>query len=753
MKFKMVVSLGLTVFLVGLQAAEENQSWIPTADTEQQIVEWMEQLSVPGASIAVVENGEVAWHQHFGFSNIEDHVPVSDKTLFEAASMSKPVFAYLVMQLGEQGLIDLHRPLVDYHRPDYVIDSDFANQITALDILRHTSGLPNWASGAEEMLSPAFQPGSGYRYSGEGFIWLQTVVEEQTGQSLEQLAQRFILRPAGMINSSFAWSEHAQKNAAYGYLAPDQDSQIRQGFQFRRNFFGPMLTIAADWDKPLRDWSREDELRAHPIQKNLPETVSAIAEAEIERYRVRQNRAQNSAGGLITQARDYARFLTLFMFDTSKAPWMISSAARDRMLTRQALTNNHFTNQGLGWRTELTPRGKLFFHGGNNGDQFRSFALANPETGNGIVILTNGGNGHRLYRAIVEKIVGIELADLSDVEPLEARSASNAIFPRESWEYWLAGDATGFDQPAIDQLRQNMIDDTSITGALIVTGGKVLLEVGDVTELSYVASVRKSILGMLYGRHVAAGAIDLDVTLESLQIEDLQQLSIHEKQATVGHLLASRSGVYHDASNDGDDADQAPVRDSVSPGSQFLYNNWDFNAAGSIFERLTGQSVYDALEFELARPIGMQDFDRAQQVKSGDPTRSLHPAYHMVLSTRDMARIGYLMLHKGRWQDIQVIPESWVEASTSLVTTANDMLDDSNQPLGYGLMWWVWDTDKNPDSPFEGAFLARGYWGQTIAVLPALDAVVAIKTKDRYARKTDGSDIYQILLALAAAHR
>lgn len=753
MNLKRIALLWLAVCFVCAEAAEETQSWIPTAAAQQQIIEWMEQLSVPGASIAVVEKGRVAWHEHFGFANVEEQVPVSDQTLFEAASMSKPLFAYLVMQLSERGLIDLNRPLVEYYRPDYVADNDFINQITATDVLLHTSGLPNWASGAEEVLSPAFRPGTDYRYSGEGFMWLQTVVEKQTGHSLEQLAQRFILRPAGMANSSFAWSEHAQTHAAYGYLAAEQGSELRQGFQFRRNFLGPMLTIAADWGKPLRDWSRQDELRAHPIQKALPETVSVIAEAEIERFRVRQNRAQNSAGGLVTQARDYARFLTLFMFDTPIEPWMLSPSTRDRILARQMLTNNHFTGQTLGWRTELTDRGKLFFHGGNNGDQFRSFAVANPRTGNGIVIMTNGGNGHRLYRAIVEKIVGVELANLDYVESIEARSVSDAIFPRESWENWSADDATGFDQAAIDQLRQNIIDETSITGAMVVTRGKVLLEVGDVTELSYVASVRKSILGMLYGWHVAAGAIELDATLESLAIGDLEGLTARERQATVGNLLASRSGVYHDASNDGDDSDQAPVRGNVEPGSWFLYNNWDFNAAGSIFEQLTQQNIYDALEFELARPIGMQDFERAQQVKSGDPTRSMHPAYHMVLSTRDMARIGYLMLRRGRWQDIQVIPEDWVEMSTSLLTKADDLPDDSNQPLGYGLMWWVWDTSAHSNASFDGAFLARGYWGQTIAVLPALDMVVAIKTKDQYGRKTDGSALYQILLALAAAHR
>ena len=118
---------------------------------------------------------------------------------------------------------------------------------------------------------------------------------------------------------------------------------------------------------------------------------------------------------------------------------------------------------------------------------------------------------------------------------------------------------------------------------------------------------------MLFGRYVVAGKIRLDRTLADLKIDDLGGLLPSEREATVADLLAARSGVYHQASNIGDNLADAPPRGSQRHGKYFLYSNWDFNALGTIFEQETGQSIYDALERDLARPIGMQDFDRAKQ--------------------------------------------------------------------------------------------------------------------------------------------
>ena len=195
----------------------------------------------------------------------------------------------------------------------------------------------------------------------------------------------------------------------------------------------------------------------------------------------------------------------------------------------------------------------------------------------------------------------------------------------------------------------------------VSVGGRSLFEYGDVTHLSYLASVRKSVLAMLYGKYVENGTIRLETTLKDLQFTDVDGLLPRELEATVEHLITARSGVYHPASNAGDDTGSAPPRGSQQPGSYYLYNNWDFNAAGAVFEKLTGRDIYDALESDLARPIGMQDFDARAQEKTGDPKRSRHLAYHMFFSTRDMARIGLLMLRDGNWNGQQVVPRAWAQ--------------------------------------------------------------------------------------------
>jgi CubicO group peptidase (beta-lactamase class C family) len=256
------------------------------------------------------------------------------------------------------------------------------------------------------------------------------------------------------------------------------------------------------------------------------------------------------------------------------------------------------------------------------------------------------------------------------------------------------------------------------------------MEYGDVRAVSYLASVRKSVLSMIIGNYVARKQLDLDRSLAELGIDDVGGLTAAEKEATVRDLLSARSGVYHAASNAGDDLASAPPRGSQKHGTYYLYSNWDFNALGAVFEQVTGRDIYDALDMDIARPIGMQDFVRADQRKSGDTTRSRFLAYHMNLSTRDMARIGYLMLRGGNWGGRQVVPRDWVRLSTSAITRVSGMNPPARRsgPFGYGYLWWVWDGPQ-ATGPFEGAFTGLGAVGQHITVLPKLDLVVAHKTR------------------------
>jgi CubicO group peptidase (beta-lactamase class C family) len=133
------------------------------------------------------------------------------------------------------------------------------------------------------------------------------------------------------------------------------------------------------------------------------------------------------------------------------------------------------------------------------------------------------------------------------------------------------------------------------------------------------------------------------------------------------------------------------------------------------------------VEQDLARPIGMEDWRRDLQQKSGDTTRSIHLAYHMWFSTRDMARLGYLMLRQGKWNDRQVIPAAWVRESTAPIVTSDRMNPPSvrDSRLSYGYLWWI--LEEPAGSLLAGAYSARGAYGQYILIAPRLDMVIAHK--------------------------
>jgi len=287
--------------------------------------------------------------------------------------------------------------------------------------------------------------------------------------------------------------------------------------------------------------------------------------------------------------------------------------------------------------------------------------------------------------------------------------------------------------------------------AIAVVQGKILWEYGKTTDLSYIASARKSILSILYGNYVVNGTIDLDLTLDEIGFDDVQGLMPTEKHATVKDIISARSGIYHPASNSGDDTDTAPDRGTKKPGEYFLYNNWDFNAAGAIFEKLTGASIYDAMSKDLAQPLGFEHWNRELHKKTGDISRSVNLAYHFMLSTRDMARIGELMLRDGCWEGEQLIPQNWARRITSAHTPNSEINPQIHRDseFGYGYMWWVWD-DKKARYPFNGAYTAWGSRGQNITVIPELQMVVAHKTITRN-QDTSWSDYIGLLSRLIVA--
>src|SRR5690349_3401122 len=301
-----------------------------TAALERAIPDILRVSGVPGLAMAVVDHGEVVWTGAFG--NVKD-----PETIFEAASLSKPVFAYLVLRLVDRGQFDLDRPLaelLDYPRaagdPRY-------RRITGRMVLSHGTGFPNWGG---ERLTLAFDPGTAYGYSGEGFVYLQKVVEHVTGRSLEQLARVEVFEPLGMRQSSYVWQERFEGHAAE----------------------------AMDW-----------------LWRVAP--VSRYTDA-------------SAAYTLLTTAPDYARFVAAVLTGRGLKP-----ATRKAYLT-PVRESSPGLEVGLGIRVEDGPRGRLFYHSGNNGRRFTCYMTGDLATGRGFAYFTGAPNGTSLVEALAAPVFG-----------------------------------------------------------------------------------------------------------------------------------------------------------------------------------------------------------------------------------------------------------------------------------------------------------------------------------------------------------
>ena len=177
--------------------------------------------------------------------------------------------------------------------------------------------------------------------------------------------------------------------------------------------------------------------------------------------------------------------------------------------------------------------------------------------------------------------------------------------------------------------------ETSGTEVMVIDSGYVVLELDSEDALARPVqchSVSKSFLNALYGGLYAEGNLDLDQILADLAIRDRTPLPETESTAQLRHILQSRSGVYLPAEGETDEMkNRRPTRGSHPPGTFYYYNNWDFNAAGHIYEKLSGRAIYDAFDAQIAKPLEMQDFDKNKHAvpQSSDPSEGLSkfPAY------------------------------------------------------------------------------------------------------------------------------
>lgn len=292
-------------------------------------------------------------------------------------------------------------------------------------------------------------------------------------------------------------------------------------------------------------------------------------------------------------------------------------------------------------------------------------------------------------------------------------------FPGKTWQRVASPEKLGWS-PAKLQEARNYAATIQTAAVMVVTDGRVLAEWGETARRFNVHSIRKSFLSALYGIHVHEGRINLALTMKELGIDDNEpSLTDAEKQATVHDLLKARSGIYHPALYETASMKAArPARFSHAPGTFWYYNNWDFNALGTIFERLTKTNIFHEFKARIADPIGMQDY-RVEDGSYVTGSDSVYPAYPFRMTARDMARFGLLFLRNGLWKGRQIVPPAWVKESTTSYS-------DAGASGGYGYLWWVAVNGRHlpgVELP-DGSYSARGAGGHYILVIPAYDLVI-----------------------------
>ena len=319
---------------------------------------------------------------------------------------------------------------------------------------------------------------------------------------------------------------------------------------------------------------------------------------------------------------------------------------------------------------------------------------------------------------------------------------------RAPWRMVATPEEAGFSPTRLDTVHA-LADRVGSAAVVAVSGGHVLLAWGDVDRQLKAHSVRKSFLSALYGTAVADGDVSLEVTLDEMGIDDRDKLTAEEKRATVADLLAARSGVYHPSAYSPASMDEnLPARGSHPPGTHWYYNNWDFNVLGTLYERATGEELFESFERRIARPLGMEDWSAADGFDVYEPSASRHAAYTFRMSARDMARFGWMVRQGGRWRGERVVPAEWIERSTRTHTEFGD-------GRGYGYMWWTYEPgslgERYPHADRVRTVLARGTGGQGIFVIPEADLVVVHRADTDLGRHVAGPDVWRIVDGILGA--
>lgn len=313
------------------------------AALEGAIPSLMQEAAIPGLSIAIVRDGRILWNRGFGVKQAGTSRLVDTCTVFEGASFSKPLFAYGVLCLARSGLLDLDTPLTEY-LPDRLFCSDpRIDSITVRMVLSHTTGFPNWRR-ADQPMTLDRTPGESFGYSGEGYVYLQQVVEHLSGQLLHEYMQQMVLSPLGMMESSYVWRESYESEAAIGHKSDGT-----------------------------------------PYAKEAPATA-------------------NAAASLHTTPSDFTQYLAHVLDLESYQPGGSGVDVHAMMTPQVHVAGNLWW--GLGWGLQQEGDDEIIWHWGDN-PGFTNFVAAKRRERSGVVMMTNSDNGLRAWETVACSVLGL----------------------------------------------------------------------------------------------------------------------------------------------------------------------------------------------------------------------------------------------------------------------------------------------------------------------------------------------------------
>lgn len=321
--------------------------------------------------------------------------------------------------------------------------------------------------------------------------------------------------------------------------------------------------------------------------------------------------------------------------------------------------------------------------------------------------------------------------------------------PREEWKFLNDEEATkrGWNLDRLKHMRfSGRLKDTQTL--LVVHQGDIVFHYGNITKKFISKAIRKGLVWSLFGDLIQKKFLNLTDTMEDLEIQDEPPLSRNERSAKLVHLFKSISGIFHDAIYEYG-FQTKPKRDSVEPGTYFLYNNWDHNVVASIYEKFTNSSIFQDFLTKIAKPIQMQDYKAnigPNHIETDENpyspydntydgfyitgNKSIHPAYQFLLTPRDLARFAVLMMNNGNWNGYQIIPWIWTQKVLSYNRKSFD--------------YFFWDNHwmKKVFNPQKGVISLLGARDSAVVMVPMYDiAVLHFKNEDLSAKNSSESEL------------